>query len=152
MVVEDDTHLVLGADPVPRETDEPPDSLLKRAEATEPKLPGSVVVAGSSPVRFHAIVHDLSLEPSWKEEWVVGAIAAVLREAERRKLRSIALPMLGTLHGSLEQRRFIELLEAVLAEVALQDPGDIWLVLSAEADSAALETVQELGWELRGRA
>jgi hypothetical protein len=58
--------------------------------------------------------------------------------------------MLGTLHGSLEQRRFIELLEAVLADVALQDPGDIWLVLSAEADSAALETVQELGWELRG--
>jgi hypothetical protein len=115
VVIEDDTHLVLGADPVPRETREEPGQLLENARASIQPVPGTLVVRtlvvrGGHPARLHAIVHDLDEEPSWREEWVVSALHEVLREVGTRGLRSISLPLLGGVHGSLAPGRFAELL------------------------------------------
>jgi hypothetical protein len=41
VVIEDDTHLVLGADPVPRETREEPGQLLENARASIQPVPGT---------------------------------------------------------------------------------------------------------------
>ncbi len=149
VVVEDDTYLVLGAEPVARETHEPPGELLGEARASIQPAPGTVVVRSGPPLELHAIVHDLDAEPSWRVEWVSGALAEVLREAEGRGLRSLALPVLGAVHGDLTPRRFAELLGAALHDARARCPEEIWLTVPAGAAVELESTFTELGLEVR---
>jgi hypothetical protein len=128
MVAEEDTFLVLSADPELFESNESPIRVLTEAFETRPETPGSVLVKDGHPLQFLAIIHDLDQEPSWKEEWVVSALDGILRETENRKLRSIALPLLGTLHGSLGKGRFITLLRESLERKAPRYLKRLWLV------------------------
>ncbi|MFQ6047681.1 MAG: macro domain-containing protein [Gemmatimonadales bacterium] len=153
VVVEDDTHLVLGADRVARESPEPLEDLLAAAAAEEAAEPGTAVVEDATPLRIHAIVHDLSAEPTWREEWVSRALEAALHETEARGLRSIALPALGTLHGTLTGRRFLELLAEVLARTSVAHVETIWLVVPLGMGQVALSALGGLrGFALEVRS
>ena len=149
VVLEDDTYRVLGAEPVASERYEDTGRALERAAAAEPELPGSVIVSEKSPLVFHAVVHDLDSEPSWREEWVVDAIYRILREAGRRKLRCIALPMLGTLHGSLDARRFVQLLRSALVGSDLGTLEAIWLLAPAGTPHGVFDPLREQELEIR---
>ena len=129
VVYEEDTFLVLSAEPVVREPKEHPVRLWTRVIETKPEIPGSVLVMDRRPLRFLAIVHDLNHEPSWREEWIESALEGVFREAEDRTLQSIALPLLGTKHGRLEKQRFIVLLRHALRRSSLRHLKRIWLVM-----------------------
>jgi O-acetyl-ADP-ribose deacetylase (regulator of RNase III) len=96
---------------------------------TESEKPGRVVVCEENPLRFLAVVHDLDQEPSWREDWIEKALEEVLREAERRKLQRIALPFLGTKHGSLEKKRFAALFRGFLKRRPSPYHLRVWLVL-----------------------
>lgn len=148
IVVEEDTYLVLGAEPVARETHEPPERVLEEAESREPEIPGSVLVMEGSPLRFLAVVHDLDEEPSWHEEWVASALVAALQEAEARGIRSLSLPMLGTLHGSLEAQRFVELLQEALGSTWLGRLENVWLVVPSDVPRHIFERLRDLDVEL----
>ncbi|UCC48909.1 MAG: hypothetical protein JSV41_01680 [Gemmatimonadota bacterium] len=148
VVVEEDTYLVLGAEPVAKETHEPPERTLEEAEAREPQIPGTVVVKEETPLRFLAVVHDLDEEPSWREEWVARALVAALQEAEARRIRSLSLPMLGTLHGSLETQRFVELLQEALASTWLGRLENVWLVAPTDVPRHIFERLRELDVDL----
>ncbi len=149
IVAEEDTFLVLSADPKPRETHERPERLLAHAREIEPVAPGTVLVREGSPRRFLAIVHDLNEEPSWKEEWVEDTLREILRKAEELGLESIALPMLGTIHGSLEPRRFAELLKKTLQDTSLTHLTTIWLMASAASVHEISEVLSELDCDIR---
>jgi hypothetical protein len=114
VAIEDDTYFVIGADPGFKEPTEHPIRIWTAAHEAEPAAPGSVQVRDGRPLRLHAVVHDLSEDPTWKEEWVGAALAGILREVEGRGLRSLALPMLGAVHGKLPLARFVDLLRAAL--------------------------------------
>ena len=114
VAVEDDTYFVLGADPGFKEPPEHPIRIWTELHETEPAPPGSVQVREGSPLRLHAVIHDLSEDPTWKDEWVDTALAGILREVERRELRTLALPVLGAVHGKLPLGRFLGLLRAAL--------------------------------------
>lgn len=129
LVEEEDTYLVLSADPEVLETREQTEELMAELLKTNPAVPGSVIVKEGHPLFLLAVVHDLSQEPSWKEEWIVTALDGIFREAETRKLRSIALPMLGTLHGSLEKQRFLVLLREALERSSPEHLARLWLVV-----------------------
>jgi hypothetical protein len=152
VVVEDDTQRVLGADPVARERYEDVGRALERAEAAEPEEPGSILVREGAPVTFHAIVHDLESEPSWSEAWVVDALYRVLGEADRRQLSAIAMPILGAVHGSLETRRFAQLLRSALCEARLEQLEKVWLVAPAGSEAGDFEALLEFDLELRLQA
>jgi hypothetical protein len=139
---EEDTYLVLSADPEVVESNEDPERVMAEVLATRPEEPGTVVIKGGHPLRLLAIVHDLNEEPSWKEEWVVSALAGIFQEAETRKLRSLALPLLGTLHGSLEKKRFLVLLREILERRSLGDLTNLWLVVPAGTGSAILQMLK----------
>jgi len=128
---EEDTYLVLSADTEVQETREQPGELMAELLKTNPAFPGSVMVKEGHPLSLLAVVHDLNQEPSWKEEWIVTALDGIFREAETRKLRSIALPMLGTLHGSLEKQRFLVLLREALERSSPEHLTRLWLVVPA---------------------
>jgi len=126
---EEDTFLVLSA---PAELNEPPEPLIRlltKLREMKPEKPGSVLVKAPSPLQLLAIIHDLNQEPSWKEEWVAKALEGIFRETEQRKLHSLALPFLGTRHGSLGRERFLVLLRSVLKETATHSLKRIWLML-----------------------
>jgi hypothetical protein len=136
VVEEEDTYLVLSADP---EVHEPEVARLRAfhdAYTAEPSEPGSVVVREGVPTRLLAVVHDLSQEPSWLEEWVGAALEGVLREVDSRRVCTLAMPPLGRVHGSLPRERFIVLLRSALGTVAPRCLERICLVVPGEEVAA----------------
>lgn len=114
VVAEEDTYLVLSAEAEVREPAVNRLRVFHEAYAAEPLEPGTVVAREGSPTRFLAVVHDLSQEPTWREEWIAAALDAVLREADARRVGTLALPPLGRVYGALPRERFIVLLNSAL--------------------------------------
>jgi hypothetical protein len=139
---EEDTFLVLSAEAVVRIPKEPLMRVMTRVLETRPRLPGSVAVRGTHPLRLLAIVHDLNQEPSWKEEWVACALEGIFREAESRRLRSIAIPFLGTLHGSLEKETFLGLLKGALEKISPVHLKQLWLVIPQGTSPDLLKRIE----------
>lgn len=139
VAVEEDTFLIMSADRRVRDPKEPLMKVMSRVIATRPKTPGCVLVKGRSPLHLLAIVHDLNENPSWREEWIISALGEIFREAERRKLGSIAIPFLGTLHGSLDKQRFLALLRSVVERISANSVKRLWLVVPAGTSSKILE-------------
>ena len=142
VAVEEDTFLVMSAHRRVQDPKEPLIKIMTRLIETRPKVPGSVFVRGGSPLRFLAVVHDLNEEPTWREEWIIGALEGILQEAERRELSSIALPFLGTLHGSLDKERFLVLLRAALEKVPVNYLKRLWLIVPGKTSSRILEILR----------
>lgn len=136
-VVEDDTFLVLSADPEPIEPDVHPLRVLTAAHEAEPVPTGSIVVRPGEPLRLLAVVHDLAQEPSCREEWVRQALAGVLREVRARRMRAVALPVLGARHGRMPAALFAGLLRAALEADAPPSLARLWLQAAAGADDLA---------------
>jgi hypothetical protein len=133
VVVEDDTYGVLGADPLVREPGDHPIRIWTELHQLEPATPGTVNVKPGRTARLLAVVHDLSGDPTWKEEWVSSALAAALRHAERLGVESLGLQALGTIHGKLRAGSFLELLRGVVEE--WKDPSRlkrIWLIARSD--------------------
>ncbi len=128
---EQDTFLVLSAANVIKDSDSHPKQLAAQAHEIQSATPGSVIVRGKSPLKLLAIVHDFNEEPSWKEEWIESALQAIFQETESRKLESVALPLLGSVYGSLEESRFFSLLRSVIEHTPLIHLKHVWLVIPA---------------------
>ncbi len=136
---EEDTFLVMSADPVVRDPKEPLVRIMTRVIETRPESPGSVLVRGKRPLRLLAIVHDLNQEPSWREEWIASALDRIFQLAEDRELESIALPFLGTLHGKLTKERFLVLLRAAISRNPPTHLKRLWLIVPEATDSKMLD-------------
>jgi len=139
---EEDTFLVLSADPVVRAPKESLMQVMTRVIETRPQTPGSVLVKGKRPLRLLAIIHDFNQDPSWREEWIASALDRILAEAETQRLRSIAVPFLGTLHGSLEKQRFVVLLRDALERNPAIHLKRLWLVVPEGTSSKILDILE----------
>jgi hypothetical protein len=139
MAVEEDTFLVLSADRRVRHVREPLIKVMTKVINTQPRTPGSVIVQKRTPLRLLAVIHDLNEKPSWREDWVTSALQGIFREAEMRKLRSIGIPFLGTLHGTMEKGRFLVLLRSSIERVSLHHLKQLWLVVPAGTSSKLFE-------------
>ena len=141
VAAEEDTFLVLSANPEVRDPGEPMVRVMTRVIETKPTTPGSVLIRGGDPMRLLAIVHDLNKEPSWREEWIVSALDGIFLIAESQGISSIALPFLGTIHGSLEKQRFIVLLKNALGRISTVNLKRIWLVVPDETSSDIIDGI-----------
>ena len=140
---EEDTFLVLSTDTRVRESEEHIVRLMTRVIEARPAELGKVLVKGKRPFKLLAIVHDLDQNPTWKEEWIESALEGIFREAESRELRSVALPLIGTLHGSLKKRRFIELLKMVLVRLKPCYLERLWLIAPVESNREIIELLKQ---------
>lgn len=128
IVTEQDTAMVLDDDPV---LYAPTDSLQRLREEVErfrEPSPGSVIIQRGKPRRLYAIIHNLELDPTWREEWIIRALDTLLLEVERLRLREIAMPLLGTRFGNLSPQRFIELLCQAIYRFQPSRPLKLWLI------------------------
>ena len=139
---EEDTFLVLSADTTVRDPGEPLMKVLTDAHKAEPEPPGSVVVREGRPFRMLAVVHDLGLDPTWREEWVASALGEILIECESRGLTSIAVPPLGSRHGTLRLERFVILLGDALRVAVPTSVERVWRVAPTDRCRSLLETLR----------
>lgn len=144
VVEEEDTYLVLSAEPRVRETTEPLGRALAAVRRARPLPPGSVAMRRGKPVRLLAVVHDLTLTPTWREAWIAAALRGCLRTARRLRLRSLLLPPLGAVHGRFDQERFVSLLRETLAAAEPSTLERVWLRVRDEQVSAIGELVRAL--------
>lgn len=116
-VFEEDTHLVLTVDPVMRYTEEHPVRLMTRVMEAKPKKPGSIVTNNAS---WYAVVHDLDAEPTWRREWISQAYQTTLTLAEKKIIRKLGLPLLGSVHGKLPPADSLDLLIDAVKSLSFQ--------------------------------
>lgn len=132
VALEEDTNLLMSARAEIRAPVESFGELVEDMSSFEPVEPGTVVVQGDSPVRLLAIVHDIERSPTWKYSWIAHALCTVLQETERRRLSSLCLPVLGSLHGGVSTRRFARLLRLALEKHPPKRLRRIWAQVSEE--------------------
>ena len=119
---------------------------------TQGETPGSVVVRRGQPLRLLAVVHDLAADPTWKEEWIAQALDEILRQAQRRQLRSLALPLLGTVHGRLPRQKCLELIHDALDRVsAAAFPERIWLLVPEGAAGSVARQLRSIATDASDR-
>ena len=105
-VFEEDTFLVLTVDPVMRYKEEHPIRLMTKVAESKPNKPGSVIVNNSS---WYAVIHDVDQDPTWKEKRIKKAYQQILLLAELKKVKRIGSPLLGSVHGSFDPGRSLEM-------------------------------------------
>jgi hypothetical protein len=144
-VFEEDTFLVMSADSTPRDHKVPMMKLMTRLIETQPGTPGTVVLQGHSPLRILAIVHDFNQDPSWKEEWIDRALCNALRESQTLGIHSLAIPLLGAVHGSMNKKRFLEILVRALQATRLVYLNFLWIVVP---EGQSPQVIKELKAEI----
>lgn len=125
-IFEEDTHLVLTVDPVMRHTKEHPIHLMTRIMETKPRKPGSIIIKNAS---WYAIVHDLNVEPSWRQEWIENAYLAALRLGETKHVQKLGLPLLGSVHGNFPPEQSLELLIQTIKSRTFQHLSNILILV-----------------------
>ena len=129
LVEEEDSYLSLSAEPFLEMPAEHPLRVMTAAREAEEIEPGTVVVRQGDPLKLLAVIHRLNVSPTLQEAWVVRAIENLCVEVERRQIRALGTPLLGTVHGTMSPPRSFELLGPLLAEeTGLQR---IWIVRSS---------------------
>ncbi|MCP4111172.1 MAG: PAS domain S-box protein [Desulfobacteraceae bacterium] len=125
---EQDTFLIMGRDRIdyPSESFE---QLISRMHETPSLTLGSVLIRGKQPFRFLAVVHDVNQVPTWKEEWVNSALDSIFQECERLEIESVAVPLIGTLHGTLGKQRFTVMLKSAIERASFEHLKNLWLII-----------------------
>lgn len=114
VVEEQDTNLVLGKAPVIMDTIESFPALVRKIEQQTLEIPGNVIVRKSMPRRLIAIVYDVEQTPISRESWIEEALQNILKYCGTHKIKVIAMPLLGTSYGNLEEEAIIKILQDLL--------------------------------------
>lgn len=128
LVIEQDTGLVLNPNDEFRYPRDSIETLTKDMLSRGEPAQGTVLELSTSPPQLLAVVHDLDNEPTWTEEIVKETITSLFKIANRRAFRSIAMPLLGTIHGDLAEERARDLLEEGLSETKAPRLQTIWIL------------------------
>ena len=135
MVVEEDTSLILSTKKAVEKSDKKTGHLIRDSLQTisDSPIPGMALIRGKAPYRFLAIIHDFNLTPSWSVEWVKDALDDIFEIADRYGLKTMSLPLLATVHGSMAVHEFMNILFDVLENRYLNHLNTIYLIVSEYA-------------------
>ncbi len=144
MVFEEDTNLILTVDPVIEHKEEHIIRTMTDIMTAETHKPGSVVVNGNS---WYAVVIDLDSDPICRKEWCEKAIKQVFQLAEKNRVSSLALPILGTVYGNLQIEYNLQYLLGIVSTMTpcalkrlwiaapQKDVGQIRKIVDSQPDS-----------------
>lgn len=138
VVMEDDTWGVLAADLMLQEGGLDLEDALDAVADFDPHTAGSVLLRASQPLELRAVIHDLDRTPTLQESWVRTALARVFHIADERALDTLAMPLLGTVHGRLEAARAVALVVAALEDRRHDRPRQLWLAVHRQDVPATL--------------
>lgn len=128
VVVAQDRWLLLDATTPICDTQRGYRSLARAASGSGGETPGRVLVRrGAEPLRLWAVIHDLDATPGCRREWIACALDGVLREVQRRKIGTLALPALGCGEGVICAREFLAMLGASIRNTVLVSRLRVWV-------------------------
>jgi hypothetical protein len=113
VVLEDDTHHVLSADPTFREPADHPIVIHTQALHAVPAPLGKIKSSGRDPILLRAVVHDLARMPSVELDDVKNAIADLFVKCGDLNIGSLSMPLLGTVHGRLDSIQVLDILHSL---------------------------------------
>ena len=117
LVEEQDTHLLLGKAPVIMDSITSFPQLVRKMEQQVAERPGTVIVHRTTmPKRFIAIVYDIDSKPICREVWLEEALKNILGHCRKLRIETLAMPLIGTSYGRLDEHTMITLLEKLLIE------------------------------------
>ena len=125
VVEEQDTHRLLGQSPVVKVTIESFPALITKMEEQVPEEPGNIIVKLAQPMLLIAIVYDVEKNPIVQEEWIEKAFQNILVLCEKKKIRTLAMPLLGSAHSGIHQEKTFEILQNTLMNNRTGYPGKI---------------------------
>ncbi len=134
MVEEQDTHLLMAEPGVLEDPGKPVWYLANTLETEEPYTLGAVIAKGRSPVRLLAVVHDIDLYPTCTTEYTIKAYQNLLQILHEKDIKSVGLPLLGTVHGKFSLDQAVALLSENFLSKLPRSVERIWLVLPPETD------------------
>jgi len=143
MAFEEDTYLIMSAEPTHIPPAEHPLRLIAELASLEPEKPGSVVVRGNDPLQLLAVVHDVDDVPTWREEWIENALRSIFLEVNKRQIETLGLPILGSKHGKLDEILFSKLLGNVLAKTEFDNFRRLWLIAPISVNSNLIEMLKQ---------
>lgn len=114
VVEEQDTNLLLGKAHVIMESVESFPGLVEKMEQQIREIPGNVIVKHSKPKRLIAIVYDVDHTPICEESWITEVLQNILTQSDKYKIKTLAMPLIGTTYGKLMEETTIQLLQDVL--------------------------------------
>ena len=129
MVFEEDRNLILTVDPVTDYTEEHPIRTMTNILESKQYTPGTVVVNGNS---WYAVVIDLDRKSICRTEWCKTALDRVFELVKTKRISSLALPILGTVHGGLLIEQELPCLLNTIAHLNQQTLKKIWIVMQRE--------------------
>ena len=138
IVEEQDTHLILGEQHRLTDPGKPAWYLANTLEAVRPYDLGTVVVKGHSPHRLLAVVHDVEQTPTLSPDSVTQAYLTVLQIGQSMLLTSLAMPLLGTVHGHLSEHESLQRLRDCLLQGPIAGLQRLWLILPTDSDCHCL--------------
>ena len=144
LAVEEDTWLIMSTEPKIADPPEHPIRLMNDLHEAQPKAVGSLVVQGRNPIRLMAIVHDVNQVPTCRVEWVQSALTKIFQEADRRELRALGLPLIGTVYGKLVVAQFAGLLGQALLQAPIRHLRRVWLIAPVPTNSEIINMLQPL--------
>lgn len=133
-VYEEDTFLVLSPpQQIISHWGESLSQLLDASKNCTEIEPGQVLLDTSTkPLQLRAVVHDLSRDPTCREEWIQSAYTNIFSLCIRKRIKSIGIPLLGTHHGSFPLNRSFELFQESLNSLSESVCQKIWIISDRE--------------------
>lgn len=114
VVEEQDTHLLLGKSPVITSVVSGFPQLVRKMQRQAPEIPGTVIVRKTMPKRFITIVYDIDNTNICCREWLETALKNIFAQCWKYKISILAMPLLGTSYGRIDEPTMINILEQSL--------------------------------------
>jgi hypothetical protein len=146
IVCEEDTWLVMSADPEIYMPEVHPIRLMTDLIEAKPETPGRVLIRKGSPLRFLTVVHDFNMDPTWKVEWIDKALNEVFKESEKRKMEAVGIPMLCTRHGKLDVDRFLSIITDIINRISFKYLKRLWLITFKDQEPRLINRIEK-HWE-----
>lgn len=140
-VFEEDTFLVLTVDPIVRYTEEHPIRLMTKVMESKPNKPGSIVTNNGS---WYAIVHDLDAEPTWRREWVEKAYKQTLMLGELKQIKSMGIPLLGTVYGNFTPEKSLAMLVEAIKSISFQYLKKVYILIPPKKGDSTWQHLKKL--------
>lgn len=126
MIFEEDTNLILTADPVIQYKEEHPIRLMTGIMKAKRHLPGSLVINKSS---WYGVVIDLDEEMICRPKNISNVYSQLFERLQKEKIKTAGIHLLGCTHGNILLDEALNLFSEGLNSVALNYPKSIWLIV-----------------------
>lgn len=141
LAFEEDTFLVMGADPAHAEEAAHPLRLMAQLADLRPETPGTVIAKGNNPIQLLAIVHDVENIPTWREKWVKKALYGIFEIAEKRYIKTLGLPLIGTQYGTMDTNLCAGIIGSILSQQPVRYLKKIWIIAPVPVNGQIMETL-----------